>query len=74
MLTTSRHGEHLLPCVFCRIYWEQKVFVRVYSSIRIYSSVIIHFNDVDREYLWVWIIGRDEVVKCDTVVVDVTRK
>ena len=73
MLTTSRHGEYLLPCVFCRIYWKQQVFIRVCASIRVYSSVIVHFNDVDREYFWVWIIGRDEVVKCDAVVVDVAR-
>jgi len=73
MLTTSRHGEYFLPCVFYRIDGEQKDFVRVFPSVRVYSSVIVHFNDVDREYFWVWIIGRDEVVKCDPVVVDAAK-
>ena len=62
VLTTSRHGEYFLPCVFCWIYGDQKDFVRVFPTVRIGSSVIVHFNDVDREYLWVWIIGWDEVV------------
>ena len=66
-LTTSRYGKHSLPCVLCRIYWKQQEFVRVCSS------VVVHFDDVDREYFWIWIIGRDEVVKRDTVVVDAAK-
>lgn len=70
MLTTSRHGEYLLPCVFYWIDGEQKDLVSVFSPIRVHSSVIVHFNDIDHEYFWIWIVGRNEVVKCDAVVVD----
>ena len=73
MLTTSRHGEYFLPCVIYRIDREQKDFVRVSPSVRVFSSIIVHFNDVDHEYFWVWIIGRDEVVERDPVVVDVAK-
>jgi hypothetical protein len=66
-LTTSQHGEHFLPCIFCRVYPKRKDFVGECPS------VVIHFDDVDREHFWVWIIGWDEVVKCDAVVVDVAK-
>ena len=73
MLTTSQHGEYFLPCVFYRIYGEWKDFARVFPSVRVYSSDLVHFYDVDREYFWVWIISWDEVVKCDPVVVDAAK-
>ncbi len=72
-MTTPRHGEYFLPYIFCWIYGERKDFIRVFPSIRVYSSVIIHFNDIDHEYFWVSIVGWDEVVKCDPVVVDVAK-
>ena len=43
--------------------WRRtKNFVRVYSFIRIDFFVIVDFNDIDREYLWVWIIVWDEMI------------
>jgi hypothetical protein len=73
VLTTSRHGEYFLPCIICRIYGEKKDMVRVFPSVRVYSSVIVHFNDVDREQMWIWIVGGNEVVKCDPIVVDMAK-
>jgi len=71
VLTTSRHGQYFLPSVICWVDGKQKDFVRVFSSIRVFSSVIIHFNDVDHEYFWIWIVGGNEVVERDSVIVDV---
>jgi hypothetical protein len=52
---------------------ERKDFACVYPSVRVYSSAIVHFNDVNHKYFWVWIISWDEVVKCDPVVVDIAK-
>ena len=41
--------------------------------VRICSSVIVNFDDVNHEYFLIWIIGRDEVVKGDTIVVDTAK-
>ncbi len=51
VLTTSWNDEYSRPCVICRIYRKQQDIIRVFPSVRIFSSVIVHFNDVDREYL-----------------------
>ena len=67
----SQLPRYLFACdLACLSYADNISARRVPSSL---SSVIVHFNDVDREYFWVWIIDRDEVVKCDAVVVDVAR-
>ena len=40
--------------------------------IRYLSTTFIHFDNIDHENFWIWIIGRNKVVECDTVVVDIT--
>lgn len=52
VLPTSRHSEYFLRCI---IYWidgNLKDFICVFASVRILSSVIVHFNDADRKYFW----------------------
>jgi hypothetical protein len=37
------------------------------------SSVVIHFNNANCQHFWVWIVGRNKVIECNSVVVDIAK-
>ena len=73
VLTTSWNGEYSHPCVIYRFYRQQQDIFYVVPSVNIFSSVIVHFNGVAREYFWIWIVDGNEGVNCDAAVVDMAK-
>lgn len=63
-LTAPRHGQDPLPRILCKIYVERHICVCVYAVI------IFDLDNINLEDFGVMVIGRDKVVKGNTVIID----
>jgi hypothetical protein len=72
MLTTSRYSKDFPPCVIGWVDREGKNITCIFSSICVYATVFINFDNINHEYFRIEGISGDEVVKCDPIVVDIT--
>lgn len=63
-LTAPRHGQDSLPRILGRIYVEIHIFVCEYAVI------IFDLDNINLEDFGIMVIGRDKVVKGNTVIID----
>lgn len=66
-LTASRHSDEHLLRIFRWIDRKQQILIRVFPSI------VIHFDDANLQHLWIGFVTGDKVVECNTAVVDFTN-
>lgn len=73
LLTTSWDGEYFLPRIVGHIYLKQQVLVGIRPAMGKRPPVRLQLNDVYLQHVRIGIVVGDEVVKCDTVVVNVSK-
>jgi hypothetical protein len=65
-LTASRQSKHLFTRIIRRV--DLKTAILVY----IYASIIFDFKNVDLQHFWIGVVGWDEVVECNSIIINHT--